>query len=105
VDGVTGTVTWPGLPGGSTFIPTSLSPYAGSDNILYLPATLTSSNTTPAVVDFGGISFHTNGGIDFNLGGYSQSGPFILALQLPFLQVSESMGNHDSKIVDAGGVD
>jgi hypothetical protein len=29
----------------------------------------------------------------------------ILALQLPFLQVSESMGNHDSKIVDAGGVD
>jgi hypothetical protein len=28
-----------------------------------------------------------------------------LALQLPFLQVSESMGNHDSKIVDAGGVD
>jgi hypothetical protein len=28
-----------------------------------------------------------------------------LALQLPFLRVSESMGNHDSKIVDAGGVD
>jgi hypothetical protein len=28
-----------------------------------------------------------------------------LALQLPFLQVSESMGNHDSKIVDAGSVD
>jgi hypothetical protein len=28
-----------------------------------------------------------------------------LALQLPFLQVSESMGNHDSKIVDAYGVD
>ena len=28
-----------------------------------------------------------------------------LALQLPFLQVSESMGNHDSKVVDAGGVD
>jgi hypothetical protein len=29
----------------------------------------------------------------------------ILALQLRFLKVSESMGNHDSKIVDAGGVD
>jgi integrase len=29
----------------------------------------------------------------------------ILALQLPFMQVSESMGNHDSKIVDAASVD
>ena len=28
-----------------------------------------------------------------------------LALQLPFLKISESMGNHDSKIVDADGVD
>jgi len=28
-----------------------------------------------------------------------------LALQLPFLEASESMGNHDSKIVDAGSVD
>src|SRR6202022_2108016 len=28
-----------------------------------------------------------------------------LALQLPFLKASESMGNHDSKIVDAGSVD
>jgi hypothetical protein len=28
-----------------------------------------------------------------------------LALQLPFLQISESMGNHDSKIVDADSVD
>ena len=28
----------------------------------------------------------------------------VLALQLPFPQVSESMGNHDSKIVDAGSV-
>jgi len=30
---------------------------------------------------------------------------YILALQLPFPQVSESMGNHDSKIVDAASVD
>jgi hypothetical protein len=29
----------------------------------------------------------------------------LLALQLPFLEVSESMGNHDSKIVHAGRVD
>jgi hypothetical protein len=27
-----------------------------------------------------------------------------LALQLPFLRVSESIGNHDSKIMDACGV-
>jgi hypothetical protein len=31
--------------------------------------------------------------------------PIVLVLQLPFLQVSESMGNHDSKIVDAASVD
>jgi hypothetical protein len=29
----------------------------------------------------------------------------VLALQLPFLEVSESMANHDSKIVDAGSID
>ena len=28
-----------------------------------------------------------------------------LALQLRYWKSSESMGNHDSKIVDAGGVD
>jgi hypothetical protein len=29
----------------------------------------------------------------------------MLALQLPFMEFSESMGNHDSKIVDAASVD
>jgi hypothetical protein len=29
----------------------------------------------------------------------------LLALQLRFLRASESMGNYDSKIVDAGSVD
>ncbi len=29
----------------------------------------------------------------------------VLALQLLFMELSESMGNHDSKIVDAGSVD
>jgi hypothetical protein len=29
----------------------------------------------------------------------------VLTLQLLFLRASESMGNHDSKIVDAGSVD
>ena len=33
------------------------------------------------------------------------AGIFGLALQLPFLQVSDSMGNHDSEIVDARSVD
>jgi hypothetical protein len=31
--------------------------------------------------------------------------PHSLALQLSFLTISGSMGNHDSKIVDAGSVD
>jgi hypothetical protein len=31
-------------------------------------------------------------------------GGLLLTLQLPFLSVSESMGNHDSQIVDAGSV-
>jgi hypothetical protein len=29
----------------------------------------------------------------------------VLALQLPFLKISESMGNHDSKNLDADSVD
>ena len=33
------------------------------------------------------------------------SRPAGLALQLPFMRTSESMGNHDSEIVDAGSVD
>jgi hypothetical protein len=37
--------------------------------------------------------------------GVRKSWSELLALQLPFLQVSESMGNHDSKIVDAASVD
>jgi hypothetical protein len=35
----------------------------------------------------------------------TQTPAYCLALQLPFSKVSESMGNHDSKIVDAGSVD
>ena len=37
-------------------------------------------------------------------GGVGANGARLLALQLPFLSVSESMGNHDSQIVDAGSV-
>jgi hypothetical protein len=32
-------------------------------------------------------------------------GSAALALQLPFVELSESMGNHDSKIVGADSVD
>ena len=45
------------------------------------------------------------------LAGLRYTGPqrpltsLILALQLPFWMTSESMGNHDSEIVDAGSVD
>jgi hypothetical protein len=38
-------------------------------------------------------------------GAWAESGEPALALQLRFLRGSESMGNHDSKIVDAGSVD
>ena len=37
--------------------------------------------------------------------GLYAGGLVALALQLLFLKASESMGNHDSEIVDAGSVD
>src|SRR5882757_7682993 len=37
--------------------------------------------------------------------GWEEQAVLALALQLPFPKISESMGNHDSKIVDAGSVD
>jgi hypothetical protein len=40
-----------------------------------------------------------------HLGSFSLSPASGLALQLPFREISESMGNHDSKIVGAGSVD
>ena len=45
-----------------------LSGYAGADNLLYFPG--------EPFVDFGGISFSTSGGPDFNLGLQNPSGPF-----------------------------
>jgi hypothetical protein len=35
----------------------------------------------------------------------SKKATVMLALQLSYLKASESMGNHDSEIVDAGSVD
>jgi two-component sensor histidine kinase len=36
---------------------------------------------------------------------HAADGQLRLTLQLPFMEISESMGNHDSKIVDAASVD
>ncbi len=78
VTGVTGTIYDPSVGAGPFTIQAGgagLSSYAGSDNLLYWP-------TTTAIVDFGGISFHSNSGAgpDFNIGGFAQSGPFIYVL-------------------------
>lgn len=81
VQSVTGTVndSDAGLPATSFAIdPSSMSPYAGSDNILYYPSQAP-SNT--GYVDFGGVSFTADAGaIAFNLGGESQSGPIVYVL-------------------------
>jgi hypothetical protein len=87
VIGVTGTVTDLDITSNPFFITGPISSYAGADNILFFPAATTGSNTTPGFVDFGGISFQTSGGpgFDFNLGGYSQTGPMIYVLNAEFL--------------------
>jgi hypothetical protein len=46
-----------------------------------------------------------SGRIQSNLVLAGPAGVDDLALQLLFLTISESMGNHDSKIVDADSVD
>jgi PEP-CTERM motif len=81
VQSVTGTINDNdvGLPATSFTIDSGfVSPYAGSDNILYVPSQAP-SNT--GFVDFGGISFTANSGlIAFNFGGQSQSGPISYVL-------------------------
>jgi hypothetical protein len=52
---------------------TGLSSYASADNLLYVPAT-----ANPGYVDFGGISFTTAGGPDYNIGGTSTAGQYVL---------------------------
>ena len=68
--GATGSITL-----NSTFNITGLSPYAGADNLFYDPAT-----ANPGFVDFGGISFTTDGGAayDFNIGGSFVPGQYVL---------------------------
>lgn len=63
VTGATGSITDRYIPGGS-FAITGLSLYAGADNLLYLPASTGFWDNS-----FGGISFATATGGDFNLGG------------------------------------
>ena len=55
------------LPGGPYTI-SGLSTYAGADNLLYFP--------DQPNVDFGGISFTTTAGIDFNIGQGGSIGPY-----------------------------
>ena len=62
VTGATGSITDRYIPGGS-FAITGLSLYAGADNLLYLPASTGFWDNS-----FGGISFATATGGDFNLG-------------------------------------
>ncbi len=55
---------------------TGISTYAGATNLLYVPAT-----ADPGHVDFGGISFLTNGAggtLAFNIGGSFISGQYVL---------------------------
>ena len=80
VTDVTGTIVDTDLSPNAYVIQGGTSAYAGSDNLLFLPEAITPSNSTPAFVDFGGISFHTDAGIDFNFGGNSQTGPFEYVL-------------------------
>ena len=60
-----------GIANGFTI--TGLSLYAGASNILYYPA-----SGSPGFVDFGGISFSTLGGPDFNFGGSDFAGEYVL---------------------------
>jgi bifunctional non-homologous end joining protein LigD len=54
-------------------------------------------------IDRGRVRIFTRKGVDLTCPKLRCAG--YLALQLRFLRASESMGNHDSKIVDAGSVD
>jgi hypothetical protein len=52
-----------------------------------------------------GLIRHCSPPLRWPLARYGRITFLLLALQLRFLPTSESMGNHDSKIVDAGSVD
>jgi hypothetical protein len=71
VTGASGTITdTQGALSGSPFTINGLSGYAAADNLLYVPPTQPSG-----YVDFGGISFTTTAGVDFNLGGGGTGSP------------------------------
>ena len=72
IQSATGTITdTDNLPGGPYTI-SGLSSYAGADNVLYFP--------DQPNVDFGGISFTTTAGIDFNIGQGGSIGPYDYVL-------------------------
>ncbi len=54
---------------------------------------------------FVGMPDELIGAVEMSKSGDRNAAVYALALQLPFLKISESMGNHDSKIVGACSVD
>jgi hypothetical protein len=71
VTGATGTISdTQGSLVGAPFTIDGLNGYAAADNLLYVPASQPSG-----YVDFGGISFSTTAGVDFNLGGGGTGSP------------------------------
>jgi hypothetical protein len=69
ITGATGTIYDTDIAG-SPFTITGLSPYAAADNLLYLPPTTGFWDNS-----YGGISFTTNTGGEFNLGGGGTDAP------------------------------
>jgi hypothetical protein len=63
------------------------------------------SRKSPAVVRRGSASIHSYTATDCSVTETFNNQDRHLALQLLYLKASESMGNHDSKVVDADSVD
>src|SRR5258708_36252715 len=63
------------------------------------------SNREYEIIDWIHEARETAAGIVINPAAFTHTSVAILALQLLFLRPSESMGNHDSNVVDASSVD
>ena len=90
VTAVTGTVSYAGVNGGGPFTMTTLSSYAAATNRYY---------TSGPFADFGGISFNTNTGGAFNLGG-GGTGPSGLVINTAVLNPIGYAGVLGSTSVD-----
>ena len=90
VTGVNGEVSYTGVNGGGPFNITTLSSYAGADNLYF---------TSGPFADFGGISFNTDTGGAFNIGG-GGTGPSGLVLNTEALNPSGYAGVLGSTSID-----